>query len=99
MTKDKAKSSFGEQPFDYGRAFCDGVMRFRDEWNPATPEFSVDISGRPSALSDLCRLVRNVGGHLPKDVLNRYCQKCQALNYQRRAITGFLTSATIGPAQ
>lgn len=83
MTQQKAKSSVGEQPLDYGRAFCDGVMRFRDEWNPAAPEFSVDISGRPFALSDLCRLVRNVGGHLPKDVLNRLLSEMHNARYMQ----------------
>jgi hypothetical protein len=83
MTKDETKSSSGELPLDYGGAFCDGVMRFRDEWNPAAPEFSVDIGGKPFALSDLCRLVRGLGGRLPKDVLNRLLSDMHNARYTR----------------
>jgi hypothetical protein len=83
MTKDEPKSSSGELSFDYGTAFCDGVMRFRDEWNPAAPEFTVDISGKPLMLSDLCRLVKGVGGHLPKNILNRLLSEMHNARYTR----------------
>jgi len=64
MTKDETKNSSSELPLDYGSAFCEGVLRFRDEWNPAAPDFSLDISGKPFTLSDLC------GFSIA------YCQKC-----------------------
>lgn len=60
-----------ELPIEYGGAFCEGVMRFRDEWNPAAPDFSVIINGKPFGLSDLCRLAIGRSGQLPKDVLDR----------------------------
>jgi hypothetical protein len=83
MTEDEIKSSSGELPLDYGGAFCDGVMRFRDEWNPAATEFSVDIGGKPFVLSDLCRLVRDLGGHLPRNVLNRLLSEMHNVRYAR----------------
>jgi hypothetical protein len=83
MPKDETKSDSGELPLDYARAFCDGVMRFRDEWNPAAPELSVDISGEPFALSDLCRLVGGLGGHLPKNVLHRLLSEMHYAQYKR----------------
>ena len=83
MTKNDTTSSSGEPSLDYRGAFCDGVMRFRDEWNPAAPEFSVDIGGTPFVLSDLCRLVRGLGGHLPKDVLNRLLSEMHNARYMR----------------
>ena len=81
MTKDESKSSSAELPLDYGGAFCDGVMRFRDEWNPAATEFSVDIGGKRFVLSDLCRLVTSLGGHLPKNVLNRLLSEMHNARY------------------
>ena len=83
MTKDETKRSSGELSLDYRGAFCEGVMRFRDEWNPAAPEFSVEISGKPYMLSDLCRLVRGFGGHLPKDVLIRLLSEMHNARYVR----------------
>jgi hypothetical protein len=81
MMNDETKSSSGELPFGYGGAFCDGVMRFRDEWNPAATEFSVDIGGRAFVLSDLCQLVRGLSGHLPKNVLNRLLSEMHNARY------------------
>src|SRR6202034_2099522 len=71
MTKELTRRRSVELSLDYRGAFCEGVMRFRDEWNPAAPEFILDISGKPFALSDLCGLVAGLGGHLPTNVLNR----------------------------
>jgi hypothetical protein len=70
-------------PLHYGSAFCEAVMRFRDEWNPAAPEFSLDISGKPFALSDLCGLVVSLGGHLPTNVLNRLLSEMHNARYTR----------------
>lgn len=63
--------AFAESPSDCAAAFREGVMRFRDEWNPAAPEFGVDINGRHVALSDLCGLVGGLGDRLPETVLDR----------------------------
>jgi hypothetical protein len=81
MTNDETKSSSGELSLDYGGAFCDGVMRFRDEWNPAATEFSVDAGGMAFALGNLCRLVRGLSGHLPKNVLNRLLSEMHNARY------------------
>jgi hypothetical protein len=83
MTKNETNSSSGQLPLDYGAAFCDGVMRFRDEWNPAATEFSVDIGGKPFLLSDLCRLVRSRSGHLPRNVLNQLLSEMHNIRYER----------------
>jgi len=83
MTKHETKSSYGELLLDYGGAFCDGVMRFRDEWNPAATEFSVDVGARAFVLSDLCRSVRGLSGHLPKKVLNRLLSEMHNARYMR----------------
>jgi hypothetical protein len=83
MTKDETKNSSGEHPVDYASAFCEGVMRFRDEWDPAAPEFSLDIGGKPLALSDLCGLVVGLGGHLPTNVLNRLLSEMHNTRYTR----------------
>ena len=83
MTKDETKNSSGELPLDYRSAFCEGVMRFRDEWNPAAPEFRLDISGKPFTLSDLCGLVVGLGGHLPTNVLNRLLSEMHNARYTR----------------
>jgi hypothetical protein len=81
MKNDEAQSSFRKVPLDYGAAFCDAVMRFRDEWNPAAPEFSVNIGGKPYVLSNLCRLVRGVRGQLPKNVLDRLLSEMHNSRY------------------
>ena len=84
MTKDDAKTTVhtsAESPPDYGSAFCEGVMRFRDEWNPAEPEFSVEISGKPFALSDVCGLVGGLGDHLPENVLDRLLSELHDARY------------------
>jgi hypothetical protein len=86
MMKDEVKSRSRKLPFDYGAAFCDAVMRFRDEWNPAATEFSVDIGGRAFVLSDLCRLVRSLSGHLPKNVLDRLLSEMHNARYMRLKI-------------
>jgi hypothetical protein len=83
MTNDETNNSFDELPLDYGSAFCEAVMRFRDEWNPAAPEFILDISGKPFALSDLCGLVVGLGGHLPTNVLNRLLSEMHNARYTR----------------
>ena len=83
MTKDETKNSSGELPLDYRSAFCEAVMRFRDEWNPAAPEFRLDISGKPFALSDLCGLVVGLGDHLPTNVLNRLLSEMHNARYTR----------------
>jgi hypothetical protein len=83
MTTDETESISGEPSLDYGGAFCDAVMRFRDEWNPAAPEFSVEICGRPFLLSDLCRLARGVDGHVPRNVLNQLLSEMHAARYTR----------------
>jgi hypothetical protein len=83
MTKDKTETISGEPSLDYGSAFCDAVMRFRDEWNPAAPEFSVEIRGRPFLLSDLCRLARGVDGHVPRNVLDRLLLEMHDARYTR----------------
>jgi hypothetical protein len=86
MTNDETKISSGELSLEYGGAFCDGVMRFRDEWNPAATEFSVNVGGRAFALGDLCRLVRGLSGHLPKNVLNRLLSEMHNARYMRLKI-------------
>jgi hypothetical protein len=58
-------------PTDFTRAFCEGVMRFRDEWNPAATEFSVNINGKAFAISDVCKFVEDLHDHLPEAVLDR----------------------------
>ena len=83
MKKDETKNSSAELPFDYGSAFCEGMMRFRDEWNPAAPEFTLDISGKPFTLSDLCALVIGLGGHLPTNALNRLLSEMHNARYTR----------------
>jgi hypothetical protein len=83
MTKDETKNSSGELPLDYGSAFCEGVMRFRDEWNPAAPDFTLDISGKPFTLSDLCGLVVGFRGRLPTNVLNRLLSEMHNARYTR----------------
>jgi hypothetical protein len=83
MTNDETNNSSDEVPLDYGSAFCEAVMRFRDEWNPAAPEFILDISGKPFALSDLCGLVVGLGGHLPTNVLNRLLSEMHNARYTR----------------
>lgn len=82
MTKDETKR-FSEMSLDYCGAFCEGVMRFRDEWNPAAPELSVDISGNLFVLGDLCRLVKGLGSHVPKNVLNRLLSEMHNARYIR----------------
>ena len=83
MKKDETKNSSAELPFDYGSAFCEGMMRFRDEWNPAAPEFTLDISGKPFTLSDLCALVIGFRGHLPTNALNRLLSEMHNARYTR----------------
>jgi hypothetical protein len=84
MKHDEAISASRNVSFDYWDAFCDGVRRFRDEWDPAAPDFSVDVSGRRLGLSDLCRVIRGVGGQLPKDVLDRLLSDMHNERYIRR---------------
>jgi hypothetical protein len=86
MMKNEVKSSSGKLPFDYCGAFCGAVMRFRDEWNPAAAEFSVDIGGRAFVLSDLCRSVGSLGGHLPRNVLDRLLSEMHNARYMRLKI-------------
>jgi hypothetical protein len=57
-------------------------MRFREEWNPATPDFSVNVDGKPFVLSDLCRLVRDVGGHLPTNIIGRLLSEMHNVRYE-----------------
>jgi hypothetical protein len=83
MKTDTAKSDPGELRLDYCGGFCDAVLRLRDEWNPAAPEFSVDINGKPFALSDVCGLVKGVSGHLPKNVLDRLLSEMHSARYMR----------------
>jgi hypothetical protein len=60
MTKDETKSSSGGLPLDYGGAFVDAVMRFRDEWNSRRDRGNERLTawllsgGRTSARSGLC---------------------------------------------
>jgi len=53
------------------RAFCEGAMRFRAEWDPAATEFSINVNGKPFAISDVCKFVVGLDDHLPEDVLDR----------------------------
>jgi hypothetical protein len=83
MTKELTRRRSVELSLDYRGAFCEGVMRFRDEWNPAVPEYSVDICGQPFVLSDLCKLVSGLDGHLPNDVCIRLLSEMHNAQFAR----------------
>ena len=77
---------------DCTRAFCEGVMRFRDEWNPAASEFSINISGTLFAISDICKFLGGCDDKLPQDVLGRLL--CEMHDPRRAPLREELTTDT-----